>query len=63
MTLFLFFADDGSEDIEFVPDLNMAFISSGLSFMDEKRQALVKGQIYLYDFNERDFKVGFFKMC
>jgi len=49
--------ENGSEDMEFIPDLNMTFVSSGLTFMDEERRAAVKGQIFLYDFNKRDYKV------
>uniref|UniRef100_A0A914WIH7 Paraoxonase n=1 Tax=Plectus sambesii TaxID=2011161 RepID=A0A914WIH7_9BILA len=48
--------DDGSEDIELVSELGVAFITSGLVFMDEERREKVKGGIFLYDFTKRDFK-------
>ncbi|MFH4977929.1 hypothetical protein AB6A40_004638 [Gnathostoma spinigerum] len=39
----------GSEDIEVVKELSVAFITSGLYYMQE-RAPEVKGQIFLYDF-------------
>ncbi|GMS99654.1 hypothetical protein PENTCL1PPCAC_21829, partial [Pristionchus entomophagus] len=43
----------GSEDIELVRSEGIAFVSSGLVYMQPKRGAHVQGKMFLYDLNQK----------